>query len=183
MSAGFGFVILLLLLGLIRNRQRPAAATARFRRSSERQSESGSVQLRPTADCARCVGCLCSCRSDCFRFHVYWAHYAAEHNEKFQELSYKDLRDRRLSESTLRGWILDRSGNWTNHWLTTGATPAATSVASIRWTKQWPNLRFGSRRSGTGARAVWRAERRAARGAGSGQRSERFEFKGNRMCA
>jgi len=45
-----------------------------------------------------------------FSFHIYWARYAAEDNEKFQQLSYKDLRVRRLSESTLRGWILDRSG-------------------------------------------------------------------------
>src|SRR5712664_4018123 len=45
-----------------------------------------------------------------FGFHVYWARYAAEGNEKFQELSYKDLRNRRLSESTLRGWIYDRKG-------------------------------------------------------------------------
>jgi cell division protein FtsI/penicillin-binding protein 2 len=45
-----------------------------------------------------------------FSFHIYWAHYASEKNEKFQELSYKDLRGRRLSESTLRGWIFDRSG-------------------------------------------------------------------------
>ncbi|HLE63200.1 MAG TPA: hypothetical protein VI750_08680, partial [Pyrinomonadaceae bacterium] len=39
-------------------------------------------------------------------FHVYWTHYAEERNQKFQDLSYKDLRNRRLSESTLRGWIL-----------------------------------------------------------------------------
>ncbi|MCA1626369.1 MAG: hypothetical protein LC742_00150 [Acidobacteria bacterium] len=45
-----------------------------------------------------------------FGFHVYWAIYAEERNERFQNLSYKDLRNRRLSESTLRGWILDRSG-------------------------------------------------------------------------
>jgi cell division protein FtsI/penicillin-binding protein 2 len=45
-----------------------------------------------------------------FSFHIYWAHYASEKNEKFQELSYKDLRARRLSESTLRGWIFDRNG-------------------------------------------------------------------------
>ena len=45
-----------------------------------------------------------------FGFHVYWALYAEERNERFQSLSYKDLRNRRLSESTLRGWILDRSG-------------------------------------------------------------------------
>jgi cell division protein FtsI/penicillin-binding protein 2 len=45
-----------------------------------------------------------------FGFHIYWAKYAAGSNEKFQELGYKDLRNRRLSESTLRGWIFDRSG-------------------------------------------------------------------------
>src|SRR5688572_18881831 len=37
-----------------------------------------------------------------FGFHVYWAQYAAESNDRFQELSYKDLRNRRLAESTLR---------------------------------------------------------------------------------
>lgn len=46
-----------------------------------------------------------------FGFHVYWAKYAAESNERFQQLSYKDLRNRRLAESTLRGWILDRTGS------------------------------------------------------------------------
>lgn len=46
-----------------------------------------------------------------FASHVYWAQYAAESNERFQELSYKDLRNRRLAESTLRGWILDRTGS------------------------------------------------------------------------
>jgi penicillin-binding protein A len=45
-----------------------------------------------------------------FGFHIYWARYAATSNLKFQELSYKDLRNRRVSESTLRGWIFDRSG-------------------------------------------------------------------------
>jgi cell division protein FtsI/penicillin-binding protein 2 len=46
-----------------------------------------------------------------FGFHVYWARYAEVSNDRFQELSYKDLRNRRLAESTLRGWILDRSGS------------------------------------------------------------------------
>src|SRR2546421_7503376 len=45
-----------------------------------------------------------------FGFHIYWARYAAEQNPKFKEVSYKDLRNRRLSESTLRGWIYDRKG-------------------------------------------------------------------------
>lgn len=45
-----------------------------------------------------------------FGSHVYWAHYAENRNERFQQLNYKDLRNRRLAESTLRGWIFDRSG-------------------------------------------------------------------------
>ncbi len=45
-----------------------------------------------------------------FSFHVYWARYAPETNQKLQELNYKDLRNRRLTESTLRGWIYDRKG-------------------------------------------------------------------------
>jgi len=49
-----------------------------------------------------------------FGFHVYWAQYAEERNDRFSELNYKDLRNRRLSESTLRGWILDRSGKLEN---------------------------------------------------------------------
>ncbi|MDT5060151.1 MAG: penicillin-binding protein [Acidobacteriota bacterium] len=49
-----------------------------------------------------------------YGFHVYWARFAAQTNERFQELSYKDLRNRRLSESTLRGWILDRTGELKN---------------------------------------------------------------------
>ncbi len=50
------------------------------------------------------------CAIALFGFHVYWARYALEQNEKFQELSYKDLRNSRLSESSLRGWIYDRRG-------------------------------------------------------------------------
>jgi peptidoglycan glycosyltransferase len=45
-----------------------------------------------------------------YGFHVYWAQFAAQTNERFQELSYKDLRIRRLSDATLRGWIYDRNG-------------------------------------------------------------------------
>ena len=48
------------------------------------------------------------CAIAVFGFHVYWARYAESNNERFQELGYKDLRVRRLSESTLRGWIYDR---------------------------------------------------------------------------
>lgn len=46
-----------------------------------------------------------------FGFHAYWVFYATESNEQFQALSYKDLRNRRTTASSLRGWMLDRSGN------------------------------------------------------------------------
>ncbi|MFM9904264.1 MAG: penicillin-binding transpeptidase domain-containing protein [Pyrinomonadaceae bacterium] len=45
-----------------------------------------------------------------FGFQVYWTYYADETNEQFQALSYKDLRTRRTSAATLRGWMLDRTG-------------------------------------------------------------------------
>lgn len=49
-----------------------------------------------------------------FGFHVYWTLYAAEEDEQFQRMSAKDLRYRRVSASTLRPWILDRSGSLNN---------------------------------------------------------------------
>ncbi|MFN2501854.1 MAG: penicillin-binding transpeptidase domain-containing protein [Pyrinomonadaceae bacterium] len=45
-----------------------------------------------------------------FGFQVYWTHFADESNQQFQALNYKDLRGRRTSAASLRGWMLDRSG-------------------------------------------------------------------------
>jgi cell division protein FtsI/penicillin-binding protein 2 len=49
-----------------------------------------------------------------FGFQVYWTYYADDYNEKFQALSYKDLRNRRTTAASLRGWMLDRSGKFAN---------------------------------------------------------------------
>ncbi|HNQ14263.1 MAG TPA: hypothetical protein PKM58_01785, partial [Pyrinomonadaceae bacterium] len=49
-----------------------------------------------------------------YGFHVYWTYYADDYNEQFQALSYKDLRTRRTNASTLRGWMLDRTGKLDN---------------------------------------------------------------------
>jgi peptidoglycan glycosyltransferase len=46
-----------------------------------------------------------------FGFQVYWTYFAEESNEEFQALAYKDLRTRRTSAASLRGWMLDRTGN------------------------------------------------------------------------
>lgn len=45
-----------------------------------------------------------------YGFHVYWTYFADESNEQFQALAYKDLRNRRTTAASLRGWMLDRSG-------------------------------------------------------------------------
>jgi len=47
-----------------------------------------------------------------YGFHVYWTYFADTNNEQFQTLSAsnKDLRNRRTSALTLRGWMLDRTG-------------------------------------------------------------------------
>lgn len=106
---GFAFVLLVLLLGLVRNRKRPVATAAIPEDlPKEVRKRLGSHSTNRGLRALRWLFVLLSI--GLFSFHIYWANYASENNEKFQELSYKDLRVRRLSESSLRGWILDRSG-------------------------------------------------------------------------
>ena len=111
---GFLFIILLLLVSLFLNRRRglSAAAVASEDLPPEVRRRLGSTSTNRGLRGLRWLFVLLSLAI--FGFHIYWAHYAQERNEKFQELSYKDLRNRRLSESTLRGWILDRSGKLEN---------------------------------------------------------------------
>ena len=104
---GFAFVILLLLLSLIRNRRQAVSAIPEDL-PKEVRKRLGSTSTNRGLRALRWLFVLMSIGM--FSFHIYWAHYAADQNEKFQDLSYKDLRVRRLSESTLRGWVFDRSG-------------------------------------------------------------------------
>src|SRR2546423_1113143 len=104
---GFALIILLLLLGLIRNRRQSAPPIPEDL-PKEVRKRLGSTSTNRGLRALRWLFLLLAL--SLFGFHIYWARYAAEQNEKFQELSYKDLRVRRLSESTLRGWIFDRSG-------------------------------------------------------------------------
>src|SRR6266446_1538158 len=112
--AGLTLIALLLLLSLFRNRRRgvitPLAVAEDLPKAVKRRL--GSTSTNRGLRALRWLFVLLSL--GVYGFHVYWTHYAAENNEKFQELSYKDLRNRRLSESTLRGWILDRSGKLQN---------------------------------------------------------------------
>ncbi|HLE63785.1 MAG TPA: penicillin-binding transpeptidase domain-containing protein, partial [Pyrinomonadaceae bacterium] len=107
---GFGLVVLFLSLSFLRNRRRAAAGAAVVSADLPREVRRrlGSTSTNRGLRALRWLFILLSL--GLFGVHIYWAQYAAERNEKFQQLGYKDLRTRRLSESTLRGWILDRSG-------------------------------------------------------------------------
>ncbi|MCA1603741.1 MAG: hypothetical protein LC776_19580, partial [Acidobacteria bacterium] len=107
---GFALIILLLLVSLFRNRRRPRAPAVAVPDDlpTEVKKRLGSTSTNRGLRALRWLFVMLAL--GLLGFHVYWAHYAHEKNEKFQELSYKDLRNRRLSESTLRGWMLDRGG-------------------------------------------------------------------------
>ena len=107
---GFSLIVLLLLVSLFRNRRR---ASSSFTALPEDlpvavRRRLGSTSTNRGLRTLRWLFVLLA--FGLFGFHVYWTQYAEGTNQKLQELSYKDLRNRRLSESTLRGWILDRSG-------------------------------------------------------------------------
>src|SRR2546421_3336190 len=108
--SGIGLVGLLLIVSLVRSwfRRAPAAPTAPASLPKDIRKRLGATTTNRGLRAWRWVFALAAIFI--LGFHVYWARYAAERNPKFQELSYKDLRNRRLSESTLRGWIYDRKG-------------------------------------------------------------------------
>src|SRR5438270_840449 len=107
---GLALMVLWLIISLIRNRrQRSAlAAIAPEDLPDEVRQRLGATSTNRGLRVLRWLFILLALTT--YGFHVYWARFAAQTNERFQELSYKDLRNRRLSESTLRGWILDRTG-------------------------------------------------------------------------
>jgi peptidoglycan glycosyltransferase len=107
---GMALVGLLLLLSILRVwlSRKPAAPTAPSSLPKDLRKRLGATTTNRGLRAWRWLFALAAIFV--FSFHVYWAKYAADSNPKFQELSYKDLRNRRLSESTLRGWIYDRKG-------------------------------------------------------------------------
>src|SRR6266566_3045027 len=111
---GLLLIVLLLLISLFLNRRRGTlvAAAVPDNLPDEVKRRLGSTSTNRGLRALRWIFVLMAIVV--FGFHIYWTHYAPESNEKFQELGYKDLRNRRLSESSLRGWILDRSGKLEN---------------------------------------------------------------------
>jgi hypothetical protein len=107
---GFALMILLLIVSVIRNRRKYSAlaATAAEDLPEEVRQKLGSTATNRGLKMLRWLYVVLALTV--FGFHVYWAKYAQESNPRFQELNYKDLRNRRLTDGSLRGWILDRSG-------------------------------------------------------------------------
>ncbi|HZB46611.1 MAG TPA: penicillin-binding transpeptidase domain-containing protein [Pyrinomonadaceae bacterium] len=111
-TAGLALLGLLLLVSLLRQMRRRRSALAAVAPADlppEVRDRLGTTSADRGLRALRVVFVLLALAV--FGFHVYWAKYAEESNERFQQLSYKDLRNRRLAESTLRGWILDRTGS------------------------------------------------------------------------
>jgi membrane peptidoglycan carboxypeptidase len=111
-AVGFALLALLLFVSLLLQRRRRLSALEAVAPADlppEVRQRLGATSTNRGLQALRLIFILLAL--GVFGFHVYWAEYAAESNERFQELSYKDLRNRRLAESTLRGWILDRTGS------------------------------------------------------------------------
>jgi cell division protein FtsI/penicillin-binding protein 2 len=111
-AIGLSLLVLLLLISLLRmmrNRRSTLSAIAPADLPREVRERLGTTSTNRGLRGLRILFVLLALTV--FGFHVYWAQYAEESNERFQQLSYKDLRNRRLAESTLRGWILDRTGS------------------------------------------------------------------------
>ena len=145
---GLLLLVLLLIVALIRTRQRgTVTAAVPDNLPKEVRKRLGSTSTNRGLRALRWLFIVLSLTV--FGFHVYWAHYAKESNEKFQQLSYKDLRNRRLSESTLRGWILDRSGSLENALALYKRQPGGAILREYPMDKQMAHM-FGSDRGDPG---------------------------------
>jgi penicillin-binding protein A len=175
---GFGLVLLLLLLGLVRNRRRPVTTVAVPEDlPKEVRKRLGSTSTNRGLRALRYLFVLLAL--GLFGFHIYWAMYAADQNEKFQQLSYKDLRVRRLSESTLRGWILDRSGRLDQPLAYYKRTPSGEIRREYPLDKALSHI-FGSDRGDPGLeRALFGVQSGALPEALEVVRGKSVEFKGN----
>lgn len=104
--AGMGFLVFLLILSFLRN-LRPEFSFQRDLPKEVVRKLSLTVTNR-SLRVWQVVFCLLAL--SVFGFHVYWTIFAETDNERFQSLSGRDLRSRRSATTSLRGWMLDRSG-------------------------------------------------------------------------
>ena len=135
---GFGFVILLLLLGLIRNRRQPIANIA------VPQDLPKDVKKRTRLDFhqSRSAGLALVVRNPVFwHYSVFTSTGPSTRRETTK--SFSNLATRTCAIGVCRNQhcaagCSTAAVDWTSHSRITNATRAATSAASIRWTKRWP---------------------------------------------
>ena len=175
---GLALIILFLLLGLIRNRKLTSAGPAIPEDLPKAvKKRLGSTSTNRGLRALRWLFFLLSVAL--FGFHVYWGQYAAEQNQKFQDLSYKDLRVRRLSESTLRGWVFDRSGRVDQPLAYYKRDTSGNIRREYPMDKAFAHL-FGSDRGDPGLeRALFGVQSGALPEALEVVRGQQVEFKGN----
>ena len=169
---GLLLIVLLLLISLVpESPPRSAPSPLQFPQICRRKSDDGSVRPPPIAACARLRWIFVLLSLAVFGFTSTGPTTHRRATKSFRSLSYKDLRNRRLSESTLRGWMLDRSGKLENALALYRRDSSGNIYREYPMDKAMAHI-FGSDRGdpGTGARAVWRSKRRPAGGARSRQR-------------
>lgn len=84
-----------------------------------------------------------------FASQFYWVYFADSYNERFQALSYKDLRNRRSIASSPRGWTLDRTGKLENALAFYRLDSEGNLVRSFAMDQELSHL-FGSERGNPG---------------------------------
>ncbi len=177
---GLLLIVLLLIVSLFLNRRRGVAVAAAVPADlpTEVKRRLGSTSTNRGLRALRLI--FIALAVAVFGFHVYWARYAPEGNEKFQELSYKDLRNRRLSESTLRGWILDRSGKLENALALYRRDASGNIYRDYSMDKQMAHI-FGSDRGDPGLeRALFGVQSGALPEALEVVKGRTVEFSGNK---
>ncbi|MFN6963377.1 MAG: penicillin-binding transpeptidase domain-containing protein [Pyrinomonadaceae bacterium] len=108
---GVGIVVGLLILSFLDNFRRPPFA---FESGLPREVTRKLTQTMTNRSLRAWQFVFVGLALMVFGFQVYWTYFADEQNEQFQALAYKDLRTRRTTAASLRGWMLDRSGRLEN---------------------------------------------------------------------
>lgn len=106
-SIGLGILLVFLILGFLENFRRPKFV---FERDLSPVVNNKLAQTVANKSLRTWLIMFVILAFSIFGFQVYWTRFADDSNAQFQALSYKDLRVRRTTAASLRGWMLDRTG-------------------------------------------------------------------------
>jgi len=106
-SIGMGILLVFLLLGFLENIRR---RTFIFERDLPREVNKRLTRTVANRGLRTWFVVFVALAFFVFGFQVYWTLYADDLNEQFHAMSYRDLRSRRTTAASLKGWMLDRTG-------------------------------------------------------------------------